>query len=116
VSIDIERARAETPGCDHVAHLNNAGAALPPQPVLDATISYLRLEAQIGGYEAADRMADEIEGVYGSAGRLLTCAEDEIAVMDSATRAWDMAFYSIPFQPGERILTSTAEYASNFIA
>ena len=40
---DIARARADTPGCAHVVHLNNAGAALAPDPVLDAVIGHLRL-------------------------------------------------------------------------
>jgi len=29
VTIDLDRARRDTPGIDHVAHLNNAGGALP---------------------------------------------------------------------------------------
>jgi cysteine desulfurase / selenocysteine lyase len=115
-SIDVERARAETPGCSEVIHLNNAGAALMPVPVLERTIAYLRLESRIGGYEAAAQEAAGLAAVYGSAARLLGCGADEIAVVDSATRAWTMACYAIPFQPGDRILTSMAEYASNFIA
>jgi cysteine desulfurase/selenocysteine lyase len=114
--IDVERARAQTPGVRHVAHFNSAGAALPSTPVLETTIGHLRLEAEIGGYEAAAQAADRLDAVYRSAARLLNCAPDELAIVDSATRAWDLAFYAIPFQPGDRILTSKAEYASNFIA
>ncbi len=113
---DVHRARHETPGCRSVIHLNNAGAALQPAPVLEAVRAHLDLEAAIGGYEAADRARDAVERVYAAAARLIGCHPDEVAVLDSATRAWDMAFHSIPFEPGDRILTSASEYASNFIA
>jgi cysteine desulfurase/selenocysteine lyase len=114
--IDVERARAETPGTAHVAHLNNAGAALAPAPVLDAVTDYLRLEARIGAYEAAAQYAGRIEHTYEFIATMLGCAPDEIALVENATRAWDMAFYAMRFGRGDRILTTRSEYASNYIA
>jgi selenocysteine lyase/cysteine desulfurase len=116
MAIDVARARAETPGVETVAHLNNAGAALPPTPVLDAVIEHLRREATIGGYEAAAERKDRIEHSYDAIARLIGAQRDEIAIVENATRAWDMAFYSLDLQPGDRVLTTHAEYASNYIA
>ncbi len=116
MNLDLQRARQDTPGCENVLHFNNAGASLMPLPVLDATIAHLQLEAQIGGYEAVERSQGRIERVYDAAAALVGCSRDEIAIIENATRAWDMAFYSIPFSPGDRILTAMAEYASNYIA
>ena len=114
--IDLRRARHETPGCANVLHFNNAGAALMPTPVLESVVAHLQLEAAIGGYEAAQRSQDAIEHIYDSVATLIGCHRDEIAIVENATRAWDLAFYSIPVCSGDRILTSMVEYASNFIA
>ena len=115
-TFDLARARRETPGCEKVMHFNNAGAALMPQPVLDAVVNHLQLEAAIGGYEAKKNELEATERVYAAAARLINCTPHEIAFIENATRAWDMAFYSIPFQSGDRILTAKSEYSSNYIA
>jgi selenocysteine lyase/cysteine desulfurase len=79
-------------------------------------LDHLHLESEIGPYEAADANAGQVRNTYQSLARLLGCEPDEIAVSESGTRAWDMAFYAIRFNPGDRILTSAAEYGSNYIA
>ena len=116
MAMDIARARAETPSCAKVAHFNNAGAALMPQAVLDAQIDHLRLEGEMGGYEAAAAAADKIAGTYTAVAKLLNCATEEVALVENATVAWNQAFHAFDFGPGHRILTAEAEYAANYIA
>ena len=112
----MERARALTPGCAEVLHLNHAGASLMTQPVLDAMTGHLRREAATGGYEAAEEAAPAVEHTYDALATLLGCNRNELALTDSATRAWDIALYSLPIEPQDRILISRAEYGSNAIA
>ena len=114
--IDLERVRRETPGIRHVAHLNNAGGALRPSVVTDTVVAHLRREAEIGPYEAETESAHRVEAVYASVASLIHAQPDEIALVQSATVAWDVAFASIPLRAGQRILTARTEYISNAIA
>jgi selenocysteine lyase/cysteine desulfurase len=114
--IDVAAARRETPGCAERVHFNNAGASLMTRQVIDTVVAHLELEARIGGYEAADAVRDDIEGVYSSAARLVNADPSEIALVENATRAWQAVFYGMRFRPGDRILTGRAEYCSNYMA
>jgi selenocysteine lyase/cysteine desulfurase len=114
--IDVDLARALTPGCKQVLHLNHAGASLLPAPVLDAVVGHLQREAHSGGYEAADDAAEAAEHAYDAVAGLVNAQPHEIAMVDSATRGWDLAVHSLPIEPQDRVLLSRAEYGSNAIA
>jgi selenocysteine lyase/cysteine desulfurase len=70
----------------------------------------------VGAYEAEHQREEAIDHAYDAVAALLGCHRDEVAVVESATRAWAAAFYSMPFRAGDRILASKAEYASNYLA
>ena len=112
----LARLRANTPACSRLIHFNNAGASLMPDPVFEAIVGHLELERDIGGYEAAAARHDVLAGLYDRFADLFRVHRHEIAFIESATRAWDMAFYALPLQEGDRIITHTAEYASNYLA
>ncbi|OOC54012.1 MULTISPECIES: aminotransferase class V-fold PLP-dependent enzyme [Nocardiopsis] len=113
MGIDVGAVRAETPAVAEVVHLNNAGSSLSPVPVVDAVVGHVRLEARIGGYEAAERAEAAVEGFYTGVARMVGARPEEIAFVESATRAWELAFGSVAFEAGDRVLTTTSEYPSN---
>ena len=114
--MDIEKIRKETPGLAHGIHLMACGSALAPQPVVDAVMAYLDLEAKIGGYEAHAQESAMLDGAYQSVARLIGAKPREIAIMENATAAWCQAFYALPLKAGDRIITCQAEYAANCVA
>ena len=114
--LDLDQIRADTPAVSNQTFLLSAGASLMPVPVVAAMHEYLALEAEIGGYGAAEQEKSRLDAVYHSVGRLIGAAPAEIALVENATVGWQMAFYSLPFQPGDRILTGECEYAANYVA
>src|SRR5690606_36884863 len=107
--------RADTPGLDGQSFLLSCGSSLMPRPVHRAMVDYLDLELMKGGYEAAACEADRLEGVYASLARLVNASPDEIALVENATVAWQLAFHSFRFRPGDVAVTAEAEYAANYV-
>jgi selenocysteine lyase/cysteine desulfurase len=109
----LDRWRRETPGCRERIHLNNAGAALMPRPVIDALTGHLAREAAIGGYEAADEAAPRVRETYELVARLIGAAAHNIALVGNATVAFSQALSAFDFRPGDRIVTTRTDYPSN---
>src|SRR5256884_1611743 len=110
---ELDRWRRETPGCRERIHLNNAGAALMPQAVLQALTAFLEREAAIGGYEAADEAEPRVRETYELLGRLVTAPARNVAIVENATVAFSQAVSAFDFRPGDRIVTTRADYPSN---
>jgi cysteine desulfurase / selenocysteine lyase len=113
---DIQKLRKETDGVSKVIHLNNAGASLPPNVVKEAVFNYLEEEMTYGGYETHTRLFDEYEKVYDAVAKLLNADRTEIAIMENATVGWRSAFLAIDWQDGDIVLTTKADYASNYLS
>ncbi|MFC9998838.1 aminotransferase class V-fold PLP-dependent enzyme [Nocardia sp. NPDC127526] len=114
--LNIAGLRADTPGCANQVFLDSAGSSLPPRIVVDTAIAHLRREAEIGGYRAANERLGDLDAVKTAIGELINADAAGIALSDSASRSWSDFFYSVPVGPGDRILISGADYASNAIA
>ena len=112
---ELARWRADTPGCERRAHLNNAGASLVPRPVRRAVDAYLDLEDEIGGYEATDASREALEEAVEAVARLLGARRSNIALGQNSTTAFAQALGVFDFASGDVILTSRSDYASNQI-
>ncbi len=118
--IDVASLRAATPGTAHVAHLNNAGAALMSAATLAAVHAHLDLEATIGGYEAADQAAALRAATRTNAAALLGGSPDEVAIVANDTAAFGKAFWGFVLggglRGGGRILVDRVAYGSHYFA
>ena len=112
----LARMRADTPAAAGRIHFNNAGSSLMPAPVFDMLTCYLKAERDMGGYEAEAAHAPLLARYYTAFGEMLRVDPCEIAYVENATRAWDMAVYGLALKPGEQVLLHASEYSSNYMA
>jgi len=120
MSIDVEALRRATPATATVAHLNNAGAALPSRATLNATIAHLQLEAAIGGYEAASAAQEALTLTRTSIAQLLNATPAEIALTTSDSQSFLKAFWALVhsgwFSPGDVVAVDRLSYNSHHLA
>ena len=109
----LDRWRADTPGTSDRIHLNNAGAALMPRPVIEAVTGHIAAGGRIGGYEAEEAVAGEVADVYEALASLIGARVRNVAVVENATVAVSQALSAFDFRPGDVIVTPRNDYTSN---
>lgn len=112
----VERLRSETPGSKHVAHLNNAGCALPPQAVVAAQSQYLEAESLRGGYETAANFEKSGVNFYDKVAEIMGARPAEIGFCQSATEGWRRVLYALPLPAGATVAFDESTYGSNVLA
>ncbi|MEK9967849.1 MAG: aminotransferase class V-fold PLP-dependent enzyme [Ferrovibrio sp.] len=112
--LDIDRLRAETPGCAIVTHFNHSSCSLPSAAMTRCVIDHLERESRDGPSEAGAAVQPAVQDTRIAAAALLNCSAEEIALMGSGSHGWGMAFAALPpLQPGDRILTGRHEWGGN---
>jgi selenocysteine lyase/cysteine desulfurase len=98
-------------------HLNTAGAGLAPLAVVEAMTSFIQEEMVRGAYET-EVMHEEIlnRDIYRNLASLINAAPEDIALFDSATRAWCSVIQCCRFKRTDRVWITPYEYAGNLIA
>jgi cysteine desulfurase / selenocysteine lyase len=92
-TIDVDAARAATPTCERAAFLLSAGSSLPTTETLEAQHRHLRREADVGGYAAADEVADELAGCRAELAELVGGTGGAVALSVSDSAAWVKAWW-----------------------
>lgn len=112
---EIQAFRAETTGTAERIHLNSAGASLPPDIVVNTMVDFLREEALYGGYETEAKYRALLDHTHTLIAQLIHAHPDEIALVENASAAWDIAFNGLDFKQGDEVITSEMEYVSNVL-
>lgn len=97
-------------------YLNHAGCSKVSRQTLDVLLQDLELEAEVGVYEAARRVAGRKQLLYALASELICADPCDIAYTDSHTTGWEAALRRVKVGPGDVLLTSGTEWGGNLKA
>jgi cysteine desulfurase / selenocysteine lyase len=111
---EVASLRAATPGCQHIIHLNTAGAGLCSAATLHAMHQHLVFEGEQGAMEAGAHVDENIAVTRRLAAQVIGADASEIALLSSGSDAWGKAFAALPqWRPGDRVFVSRQEWGSN---
>lgn len=116
--MSVEEVRKDFPLLNKIIYFDSAATSLTPIPVIEAVTEYYReYNANIG--RGVHRLSQIASGKYRAARRKVAAfiggKEEEIIFTQSATYAINTVAQGLPWQPGDRVVTSSLEHHSNLL-
>ena len=105
-----------TKGRDRPIFFDYAGSSPVSDAVFTRQVAHLRREQEIGGYAAAEEVANDMTTVRRTLAELVGGSAERIALGESSTVLWARALSMIPFEADSRVIVTAYEYGSNIIA
>lgn len=97
-------------------YLNNAGAGIMSDEVIDLMISYFKFEQKHGARFAAKTFEMQINDFYTNVCKLINAESvDEIAFVDSSSRAINLIINDENIHKGEKIITLSSEFGTTLL-
>ncbi|HEY5335077.1 MAG TPA: aminotransferase class V-fold PLP-dependent enzyme [Mycobacteriales bacterium] len=94
-----------------VVHLDHAACSRQSATVLEAVVTHLRLEAEIGGYAVEEAAEPAIAAGRAGLAQLVGLGADDVAFTESAQGALDRLLSCWPgLGPGSRVAVTRSEY------
>ena len=98
----------------NINYMNSAGSSIMSDSTVSAIIDYLKLEQEIGGYEAMFAKQSEFEIFYERARSIVNAASvDEIAYTDGGSRGWNALINGLDISLIDAFITLSSEYSTN---
>jgi len=83
-----------------------------PASVIDAIDDHIRLESEIGGYEAEAARQEAIAAVYDDIGAIVGAPARNMAIVANATDGFTRSMSAFDLRPGDVIIASSCDYTS----
>jgi pyridoxal 5-phosphate dependent beta-lyase len=94
-------------------HLDSAAVGRSSRATLDAVAAHARLEAEVGGYVAQERVSGQLDATRADVAVLLGSDADGVAFVESASAAFDALLGAWPLSPGDRVGVAASEWGPN---
>ena len=110
--LDIDAVRSGLPITQRLAYLNTGTAGPLPAPTVDAMIEAARTEAEKGriDHQGFQHLFDRLTDLRAGLAAFVGAEPGEIAISHNTTDGMNIGIWSLPWQPGDRVVTTTLEH------